>query len=56
MRILWTCRICGYRYDPVIGDPKGGIQKNVPFEELPDDWLCPICGASTSYFVKLEDK
>jgi|GEM_PF-1171274 rubredoxin len=40
----WQCLECGYHYDPVKGDPKGGIPPGIPFEDLPDSWRCPECG------------
>jgi len=48
----WQCTICGYIYDPAIGDPDNGINPGTPFEELPDDWLCPECGAEKDQFEK----
>jgi rubredoxin len=48
----WQCIICGYIYDPAIGDPDNGINPGTPFEELPDDWLCPECGAEKDQFEK----
>jgi rubredoxin len=48
----WQCIICGYIYDPAIGDPDNGISPGTPFEELPDDWLCPECGAEKDQFEK----
>jgi len=39
----YVCTNCGYIYDPAIGDPVSGIPPNTPFEDLPDDWVCPIC-------------
>ncbi|MFC1942714.1 rubredoxin [Chloroflexota bacterium] len=50
----YRCKVCGYIYDPVSGDPVGGITAGTPFEELPDDWTCPICGSSKSKFEKEE--
>lgn len=46
----YRCKICGYVYDPEKGDPDSGIKIGTPFEELPDDWVCPICGAEKSEF------
>jgi len=46
----YVCPLCGYIYDPVEGDPDEGIPPNTPFEDLPDEWLCPICGASKDVF------
>ncbi len=51
----YRCTICGYIYDPEVGDPDSGIEPGTPFEELPDDWTCPICGASKEDFEKVED-
>jgi len=50
----YRCAVCGYVYDPELGDPDGGIKPRTPFEELPDDWECPICGASKSEFERIE--
>lgn len=44
----WVCTICGYVYDPVVGE--GDIPPGTPFEELPDDWVCPLCGADKASF------
>lgn len=49
----WRCTVCGYIYDPEKGDPDGGIVRGTPFEHLPDDWICPVCGASKDQFEKL---
>ncbi|TFF98552.1 MAG: acyl-CoA dehydrogenase [Promethearchaeota archaeon] len=49
----WKCTVCGYVYDPVKGDPDGGIEPGTPFEEIPDGWVCPVCGAAKEDFVKL---
>lgn len=46
----YVCNICGYVYNPAEGDPDGGIPAGVPFEELPDDWQCPICGVGKDEF------
>jgi rubredoxin len=51
----WECSVCGYVYDPALGDSVGGIAPGTKFEDLPDDWVCPICGAAKSEFVKKED-
>lgn len=50
----YRCKICGYIYDPENGDPDSGIKAGTPFEELPDDWLCPICSAPKTEFEKEE--
>jgi len=49
----WKCSLCGYIYDPVKGDSDGGIAPGTPFEEIPDGWNCPVCGASKDKFNKL---
>ncbi len=46
----YVCDVCGYVYDPAKGDPDGGIAKGVAFEDLPDDWVCPICGSGKDVF------
>jgi rubredoxin len=46
----YTCNICGYVYDPAVGDPDNRIAAGTPFEKLPEDWTCPVCGASKSDF------
>ncbi len=48
----YKCTVCGYVYDPELGDPDGGIKPGTPFEEIPDDWVCPVCGAAKSDFEK----
>jgi len=50
----YRCTICGYIYDPEKGDPESGIPPGTPFKELPDDWVCPICGATKDQFEKVE--
>lgn len=46
----YVCDVCGYVYDPAVGDPESGIPAGTPFEELPDDWVCPVCGAGKDEF------
>ena len=50
----WTCIPCGYVYDPEIGDENGDIKPGVKFEDLPEDWVCPLCGAAKEDFEKVE--
>jgi len=52
--VKYECSVCGYIYDPAQGDAVGGIKPGTPFEEIPDDWVCPICGASKGEFKKIE--
>jgi rubredoxin len=46
----YLCTVCGYIYDPAEGDPDGGVDAGTPFEDLPDDWVCPVCGISKDEF------
>ncbi len=46
--------ICEYVYDPEMGDPENGIEPGTAFEDLPDDWVCPLCGAEKEHFEKLD--
>jgi len=46
----WVCVPCGYEYDPADGDPENGIEPGTAFEDLPDDWVCPVCGVDKSFF------
>ena len=46
----WICTICQYIYDPAEGDPGNGVDPGTPFEALPDDWICPLCGATKEMF------
>ncbi|MCF6460481.1 rubredoxin [Clostridium sp. Cult3] len=48
----YVCEPCGYVYDPAEGDPDNGVEPGTPFEQLPDDWVCPVCGATKDMFVK----
>jgi rubredoxin len=48
----WVCEPCGWVYDPAEGDPDGGIEPGVAFEDLPEDWVCPVCGATKDMFSK----
>lgn len=46
----YVCTACGYVYDPASGDPENGIAPGTAFEDLPDDWTCPVCGVSKDMF------
>ena len=48
----YRCTVCNYIYDPAVGDPDGGIKPGTAFEDIPDVWVCPICGAGKDQFVK----
>ncbi|MBN1390657.1 MAG: rubredoxin [Candidatus Thermoplasmatota archaeon] len=49
----WRCIACGYIYDPEKGDKDGGIGPGTSFEDLPDDWQCPVCGVGKDMFEKV---
>jgi rubredoxin len=51
----YQCNVCGYIYDPEAGDPDGGILPGTPFEEIPDDWSCPVCGVEKEDFSPMDD-
>ena len=46
--------VCGYIYDPAVGDPDSGIAPGTAFKDIPDDWVCPVCGVSKDEFEPLE--
>lgn len=48
----YICTACGYEYDPEAGDPDSGIAAGTKFEDIPEDWVCPICGVSKAEFEK----
>ncbi len=50
----YRCTVCGYVYDPALGDPDSGIKPGTAFEAIPDNWTCPMCGADKSNFEKLD--
>ena len=47
----YVCQVCGYVYDPAVGDPDNGVAPGTAFADVPDDWICPVCSASKSAFV-----
>jgi len=49
----WVCVICQYVYDPAAGDPENGIAPGTAFEDIPDDWVCPLCGAGKDSFEEM---
>jgi rubredoxin len=51
----YKCTMCGYIYDPAVGDPDNGVEADTAFEDLPEDWVCPECGASKDQFKPVED-
>jgi rubredoxin len=50
----WECTVCGYIYDPEKGDSINDIDPGTPYEDLPEDWVCPACGAGKDSFEKVE--
>ena len=50
----YKCTVCGYVYNPELGDPDNGITPGTPFTDIPDDWVCPVCGAIKSEFEKID--
>lgn len=46
----WRCTLCNYVYDPAVGDPENGVEPGTPFESIPDEWVCPLCGAGKDEF------
>ena len=49
----YQCAPCGHIYDPAVGDPDRGIRPGTAFEDLPDDWTCPVCGVPKDLFHRL---
>jgi len=50
----YVCTVCGYIYDPEVGDEDGGIKPGTKFADIPEDWVCPECGVGKSEFEKVE--
>ena len=50
----WVCLVCGYVYDPEIGDPDSGIAPGTSFEDLPEEWVCPLCAVGKDQFEALD--
>ena len=50
----YVCDVCGYIYDPAVGDPDNGIEPGTAFEDLPEEWLCPLCGVGKDEFSKVD--
>ena len=51
----YVCLVCGYVYDPAQGDPDSGIAPGTAFEDIPDSWVCPVCGVGKDSFQPQED-
>ena len=52
----YVCDVCGYIYDPKVGDEEDGVKEGTSFENLPEDWVCPECGAKKDKFSKLDEE
>ena len=50
----YVCDLCGYEYNFEMGDVENGVEPMTPFEELPENWICPWCGAGKDYFLKMK--
>jgi len=51
----YVCDVCGYIYDPAEGDEDNGVVSGTAFEDLPEDWVCPLCGAEKSEFSEMDE-
>ena len=51
----WICKTCGWIYDENKGDPDSGLAPGTRFEDIPDDWSCPLCGVTKADFITLEE-
>ncbi|QYK69951.1 rubredoxin [Paenibacillus sp. S02] len=51
----YVCQPCGYIYDPAIGDPDEDVMPGTAFEDLPEEWVCPVCGEDQSHFAPIDD-
>ena len=49
------CTVCEWGYDPAVGDPDGGIAPGTQFEEIPEDWVCPVCGVGKDMFEEVAE-
>lgn len=50
----YICDVCGWVYDPTVGDPANGVEPGTSFEDIPDDWVCPDCGAEKDMFSMID--
>ena len=50
----FICDVCGYIYDPAVGDPDNAVEPGTEFKDIPDDWVCPLCGVDKSQFSETE--
>ena len=52
----WICTVCKYVYDPEVGDPDHGVEPGTSFEDIPDDWVCPVCFVHKELFEPLKEE
>ncbi|MEA3508430.1 MAG: rubredoxin [Synergistota bacterium] len=50
----YECTVCGYVYDPAMGDPDADVAAGTSFDDLPEGWVCPVCGVATDMFEPAE--
>jgi len=50
MKTKYVCMVCGYTYDPAEGDPANGVKVGTDWKNVPEDWVCPICGVGKDQF------
>lgn len=51
----YVCDVCGWVYDPAVGDPENGIEPGTAFEDIPDDWVCSLCGVGKDEFSPVDE-
>ena len=51
----YVCDVCGWVYDPAVGDPENGIEPGIAFEDIPEDWVCPLCGVGKDEFSPVDE-
>ena len=51
----YVCDVCGYVYDPEVGDPDNGVEPGTAWEDVPEDWVCPLCGVGKDSFSAEQD-
>jgi rubredoxin len=50
----YKCLVCDYIYDPAVGDPENGVEPGTAFEDIPDEWVCPVCGVPKEQFEPVD--
>ena len=48
--VKYVCEVCGYTYDPAVGDPANGVEPGTAWENVPEGWMCPVCGVGKDQF------